>query len=130
MGGFDIFRIPEGGHQVDAIAVEPQLQWNSGKKNKKLTIDYFFNSSFAAMSQGLFFTSLRQDIKHSTPAVHSGMMRSLPSDGIDAIEKRQIDCPASAIRSPQGFRSCSDLAWRKNTHERQKILWREVWYNI
>ena len=42
------------------------------------------------MSQGLFYTSLRRDIKRFTMPVHSGMERFLPSDGIDAIEKRQF----------------------------------------
>ena len=42
------------------------------------------------MSQGLFYTSLHRDIKRFTMPVHSGMERFLPSDGIDAIEKRQF----------------------------------------
>ena len=42
------------------------------------------------MSQGFFYTSLRRDIKRFTIPVHSGMERLLPSDGIDAIEKRQF----------------------------------------
>ena len=42
------------------------------------------------MSQGLFYTSLRREIKRSTPVVHSGMERLLPSNGIDAIEKRHF----------------------------------------
>ena len=42
------------------------------------------------MSQGLFYTSLRQYIKRFSMPIHSGMERFLPSDGIDAIEKRKF----------------------------------------
>ena len=60
--------------------------------------------------------------------VHSGMERFLPNDGIDAIEKRQFGRSGLSIVLDLASRKKSrDL---KNTHERQKLFWREVWYNI
>ena len=74
-----------------------------------------FNPGFAAMSQGFFSTSLYQDTKRFTTAVHSGVERFLPSDGIDTIEEQQIGRPVSAIRSP---------IWRrgKRSMERQTLF--------
>ena len=78
------------------------------------------------MSQGFSYTSLRRDIKRFTIPVHSGMERLLPSNGIDAIEKRQFgqDLDVLVCHSFDGGVA------EKNTHERQKLFWREVRYNI
>ena len=94
--------------------------------DKKLTIDFFSNSGFVAMSQGFFYTSPRQDIKRFTIPVHAGMERLLPSDGIDAIEKRQFGGNFDVLVCHLFDARVTE----KNTYERQKLFWREVRYII